>query len=263
MMIPTQRGFTLVEMVVVIVLAGILSTMGVMFIIQPFEAQQAISRRAMLVDEADTALTLMVRDIRRALPNSVRTLDSDNRSIEIIPSVAGGRYRAQTDDNGVGDTLDFETDDTSFEVLTDLAIDPSQYELVIYNVAPELAYEGKNRTPITGWNTSTSILSFASIQFPHRSPTQRFHIVEQPVSFVCDLTTGTLTRYTEYGFEADPPSDFSDSTSTVLARHVTACDIDYIDGTDTRNSLVRLRLGLSRDGESIELLKQVLVLNTP
>ena len=263
MMIPTQRGFTLVEMVVVIVLAGILSTMGVMFIIQPFEAQQAISRRAMLVDEADTALTLMVRDIRRALPNSVRLLDSDYNGIEIIPTVAGGRYRAQPDEHGDGNILDFEaaTGDNSFEVLTELAIDPSGYALVIYNAATAWAYSGDNRTSINVWNAP--ILSFASAQFPYSSPTQRFHIVEQPVSFVCDLTTGILTRYAEYGFEADPPSDFSTFTGTVLARHVTACDIDYLDGTDTRNSLVRLRLGLSRDGESIELLKQVLVLNTP
>lgn len=262
-----QGGFSLVEMVVVVVLLGILAAIGVTFIVQPFQARQDISRRAQLVDEADTALTSMVRDIRRAVPNSVRelSLGAGRVGIELVPSVAGGRYRTRPDDNGQGDILDFTTSDTSFEVLSEFepTLDPLGHELVIYNVSPAWVYAGDNRAAVTGWNAP--ILSFTGTRFPHASPGQRFQLVESPVGLVCDLDNGHLSRHEGYGFHADPPTwgTLNAGSVSLLATRLGACAIDYDPGTDTRHGLLRLRLVLSRDGERVELLKQVPVLNSP
>ena len=68
------RGFTLVEMVLVIVIASVLAAMISSFVTLPIRGAVDVARRAELTDLADNALRRMERDIRRALPNSVRVM---------------------------------------------------------------------------------------------------------------------------------------------------------------------------------------------
>ena len=51
--------------------------------------------------------------------------------------------------------------------------------------------------------------------------------------------------------------------SAVLVGDVTSCSFSYLPAVLQRNGLVVLRLTLTRNGESVELLHQVDVLNTP
>jgi MSHA biogenesis protein MshO len=71
----SQRGFTLIELVITIVVGSIVVAFMAMFIVMPMEAYSAQTRRAQLVDDADSALRFMGRDIRSALPNSVRVFE--------------------------------------------------------------------------------------------------------------------------------------------------------------------------------------------
>ncbi len=99
----TQAAFTLVEMVIVITIIGVMSGMVAIFVLQPIQGFEAQSRRADLVDIAESALRRMQRDVRRALPNSVRlTCDGalppcpggETRwAVELIRTKVGGRYR--------------------------------------------------------------------------------------------------------------------------------------------------------------------------
>jgi prepilin-type N-terminal cleavage/methylation domain-containing protein len=67
-----QHGFTLVELVVVMMLAGILSGMVSSFISAPMTSYVTLSQRASLMDKAENALSLVTRDVQQALPNSLR-----------------------------------------------------------------------------------------------------------------------------------------------------------------------------------------------
>ncbi len=100
------RGVTLIELVVVITITGIIAVVLGTFIVRPIQGYQATVRRAELVDAAEMALRRTARDIRRALPNSVRIRDSlgnvDNVTcnaagvtctIEMLNTVDGARYR--------------------------------------------------------------------------------------------------------------------------------------------------------------------------
>ena len=73
-----KNGFTLIELIIVILLIGILS--GVIFTILrgPIQAYVDVEKRTRLIDIADTALQRMTREIRLALPNSIRVTGRNN-----------------------------------------------------------------------------------------------------------------------------------------------------------------------------------------
>lgn len=87
-------GVTLIELVVVITITGIIAVVLGSFIVRPIQGFQATVRRAELVDAAEMALRRTARDIRSALPNSVRLTTAGGRSmIEILSTLDGARYR--------------------------------------------------------------------------------------------------------------------------------------------------------------------------
>src|SRR5262245_5020575 len=89
------RGVTLIELVVVIALVGILGALIVTFV-QPIRSYIDVGRRAALADAADGALRRIGRDVRLALPNSVR-VDASGQFVELLLVRTGGRYRVGED----------------------------------------------------------------------------------------------------------------------------------------------------------------------
>ncbi len=134
-----QSGFTLVEMTMVIVITGIIGGMVAMFIRAPVQGYVDSARRAELTDIADTAFRRMGRDIRLALPNSVRVTGACDGTagatcfIEFLPTSGGGRYRSGA--GGTGNTLDFVTPagDGSFEVIGPPPVVSAGDSIVVYN----------------------------------------------------------------------------------------------------------------------------------
>src|SRR2546422_10495664 len=85
------RGVTLIEMIIAMVITGIVVAMSIFFA-NPLQQAVDTTTRAELADIADNALQRIGRDVRLALPNSVRT---NGTVIEFIPLRTGGRYRAE------------------------------------------------------------------------------------------------------------------------------------------------------------------------
>lgn len=259
-----QRGFTLIEVITVIVIIGILAPMTVDIITLPMRSYFDQQRRTTLVDNAETALRLMQRDIRRALPNSVR-ITGGGSTLELLHSSDGGRYRGKVASNGSGNILDFSTADSSFDVIGNLQAAPVG-ELVIYNLGTSSAdaYLGANRATLANTSTASLINLVSAKQFPMLSPQQRFFVVDTPISYRCDLASGSLLRYSGYNItaiQADPPSGI---TGQLLANKVGACGFSYSSSTATRSGLVTLQLTLTDEaGESTRLIHQIHVDNAP
>ena len=108
-----SSGFTLVEMIVVIVITGIIGGIVAVFLRTPVQGYVDSARRAELTNIADTAMRRMARDVRTAVPNSVRFSNCTAPCVEFLPTKDGGRYRA----NPPGNVLNFGVADGSFDVV--------------------------------------------------------------------------------------------------------------------------------------------------
>lgn len=270
-----QSGATLIEMVIVISITAIIAGGVAVFISRPFEGYVDTARRAELTDIADTALRRITRDLRSALPNSVRLTcvpagcTSETTSVyylEYLQTSGGGRYRAELDSGGLGNVLDFATADTSFDVVGTMPTFAGTESIVVYNLASSgaiaNAYSGDNRGAYSGSAGNTITLSPGK-QFPYPSPGKRFHVVQYPVTYECNPTTGELRRYWNYPIAATqavlPPTGGS---TALLANAVTRCSFTY-NTTSERTSVVGLAVRVERNGEFVRLFQQVHVTNAP
>lgn len=281
-----MRGVTLIELVVVMSLLGILAAVAAIALREPVEAYRDANRRAELTDMTDTALRRMARDIRLALPNSVRT---SGNYLELLPTVTGGRYRAEQSGTGTGDMLDFAAPDTSFDVLGDPHSASAGQIVVVFNLwgAPGVhtsnAYTYGSAdcaaADSPGCNTAliTSVgggkIQIAARRFAQPSPGNRFHVIApNAVSYECNPgapnaqgdATGTLTRISGYGIQLAQPTGSGFGTRTLLAQYVESCTFTYDPLVLTQSlGLVTLTLKLTRGGESVSLYHEVHVPNIP
>lgn len=268
-LIFNSKGFTLVEMVVVITIVAILAAGAALFIRNPTQAFIDSENRANLTDRADTALRRMARDIRNALPNSVRTASNGADSfIEFVPVKVAGRYRAAVGNSATDNPLDFSLPADTFDVLGPAVNIAAGDELVIYNlgIAGSDVYEGSNSRALqTTGNLNT--LSFSGGLFPQPSPSSRFFVVSTPVSYVCDMTNHVLLMYNDYTMQATQPSNVATlnglATARQLAANLSTCQINYVPGILQRSGVVTLYLGFTQDAATVTLMHQVNVVNSP
>ncbi len=266
-----QLGLTLVELVVTIVITGIIASGIAVFIQRPVEGYIDAARRAELTDEADTALRRITRDLRTALPNSVR-VDGTGKFVEFIETTGGGRYRAELNSGGTGDILDFTAADTSFDVIGPAPTLATGNQIVVYNLnssgTSSNAYSGDNRAALT--STAAPPVAIVSTLFPESSPARRFHVISGPVTYGC--IGGQLIRYWGYGYstnQATPPP--TTGSSAVLAGNVdvSSCSFVYTAGSlGERTGTVSIFLELVRSGgagtpERVRLFQQAQVSNAP
>lgn len=294
-MIPDRRqtGFTLIEMIVVMVITGILAGMASVFIVGPVESYLDTVRRNTLTGTADLALQRMGRDLQRALPHSVRVTSSGGKTyLEFLELRTGGSYRTDTTGALANDAactaasarLEFTLADTCLRskgdipLFSEIVSGVSGDFLVIANAGTTGldAYEngavtGGNKARITATadpGTGEDSLAFESITLQTPSPGERFHVVSGPVTYVCDPTGGTLRRYWGYAIQATQPSDtaaapLSSASQASIASAVSQCTFTLPAIAGTHANLVGLSLTLTQDGESATYYHQVHVTNRP
>lgn len=286
--VPTDEGgFTLVEMVMVLVIIGVVSAMVAVFMRVPVDAYFDSARRAALTDTADTAVRRMARDLHKALPNSVR--NPSDQCIEFIPTKTGGRYRTGADSSGAGDPLDFSIADTGFNMLGLNSAQPVNQQIgagdviVVYNlgIPGSDAYvssgDSINTAAVssvasgTGTMANETFIGIAARKFPLPSGSNRFHVVpgeEKIASFLC--SGGHLWRKANYSYPSSiadetlcSPSVAGGGSIALLAKNAT-CLFIYNGSDLQRNGLVQLKVSLSdASGETVSLYHEVHVNNSP
>ncbi|OGB33791.1 MAG: hypothetical protein A3F78_20650 [Burkholderiales bacterium RIFCSPLOWO2_12_FULL_61_40] len=293
-----QRGFTLVELIMVIVIMGVIGGMVAVFMRSPIDAYFASARRAELTDVADTTVRRMARDIRKALPNSLRlpTTGAPSLCVEFIPTKTGGRYRVA---GAAANALVFNAVDSSFNMLGDNAALPADQRIVendliaIHNlgIPGADAYAQANTDRVSAapvavagvgvFGTETQIATAGrATPYPLESGSNRFHVIpaaEQVVSYVCTNVgtdangngTGTLYRRARAFAAPDPQpaacplvADIPAGTP-VLAQNVSTCAFVFNGNNLQRNATLQVNIDLTQSNETVGLFHEIHVNNTP
>jgi MSHA biogenesis protein MshO len=286
-----SRGFTLIELILVITITGILAASITIFLKPTIDSYFDTRRRADLTDIADTALRRIATDIRSAVPNSIRWVSAS--CIQLVPTIAGGRYRLAADTlNDVvlpctpsmtapstcSAPLDIAAGATIFDVLSPMETVPATDDwIVIGNQNPADVYTGANRSqiaeaPIVPSRSTDGQrrIRVASPQFPAGYDGGRFVAVpnaEKTLIYSC--TGGNIYRKITSDFsQADTAACAAAGTDgAIVATDVPSggCTFSYDpnQGATQQSGFVWLRLELSRAGESIALTQGVHVDNVP
>ncbi len=255
-----QTGFTLVELITVIVILGVLAMGTVSFISDSSNGFSSTVSRTQLGTEARFVVDRLSRELRNALPGSLRV---SGGCIEYLPIVAASRYV----------TLPVATSATSFRsVPVEPLPVPAGVRVAVFAdlSAYALANPGPLSPPATvsapGPGNEVTVTFSAAHSFSSESPTRRYFLVADPISYCVD--GGALYRYQNYGFlAAQPgpgglPSALPDR-SLVTEAVANAAPFTLNGATLTRNAVVDLRLAISRAGEQVLVEHLVQVRNVP
>jgi len=285
-----QRGFTLVELIIVMVLVGVIAGILVLQIRPAMQSYLAIRQRANLTSQADAALRRILWDVRTAVPNSLRyTVDGAlNQCIEFVPTRDGGRFRTALDyhidpANPGGKALERDTPTTTFNTLTNHDKSIEGDYLFIGNFNGNDVYDVNNSWriqtvgPAAATDDGKKLITLATAAtLPPGYEGGRFVVIpanERSVTYTCtkpgtDATSGNGTAFI-YRVTTTTPSITAAKTcptaGAVLVAKVSDCNILYHEsqGVTQQSGYLQLRLGLSEGGETVRLTMGAHVENTP
>ena len=255
-----QKGFTLVELVMVIVIGGILSIGSVQFISQATQGYSDAADRQQLATIGWIASEKISRELRNSLPNSIRinnNTGTDGSCIEFVPIIGGSHYL----------TLPGGLTPTSFTaVASGFSSAPSDSRAAVYPSTTNDVYGKSNPGELSTSKISTistasdvdTITLDSSFTFATDSPERRFYIVQDPVMYCVE--SSRLNRYSQYGYE----TSFSKPTSgaQVVVDKVSKGTFDVAPATLTRNAVVTLHFTLI-NGATHTVDQEVQIRNVP
>lgn len=254
------RGFTFVEMVVVIIVLGILSVGTVQFINRASEGYLNGGRRAELASAGRSSMARMTAELSNALARSVRVA---NGCVEFVPIVAATQYKTLPRVTSASSLelsiLDPEAAVTSARIAVNADSTAGIYGLT--SVSPVATFSAPNAS-----NVVTATLASAHA-FPQGSARSRAYLVDNPVSFCID--GAHLWRFGGYGYSSTQKSTAqlaaASSYISLIGDELDAATSSFAVTTVTRDraASIDIQLTLLRDGESMRLQSTVQVPNAP
>jgi MSHA biogenesis protein MshO len=261
--VAPDRGFTLIELVVVITVLGVLAAASAGFLRGPISSYFETERRTDLAAGGDLTLAKLRQDIARAVPNSVRVVNAGGRFwLELLPVRSEGRYRAA----GTGNVLSFGTADTGFDVLGPPVQAQAGDWVVVNNHLPAAnVWAGSSRAAYTGPTGLVATIQHASLAFAADAPDRHFQIASNPVTYACDPVAGTLRRISNYGnpTAAQPTAFGPGAQNDLLATGIQRCRASAFAGTRRQAQRVAVEIGFLAAGDRLTLAHTIRVQTAP
>jgi len=269
---PKIAGFTLIEMVTVILILGIIVvgiSSFVVFGTRIFVESSAVDQ---VLSQSRFGIERMTRDIRRAVPNSMRVLtatDGSYQCLELLPISASTSYiDAPFFPQPVQNTL------TAIKSVR--SINAAQ-SVLIYPLTASEVYNPQGLTAkrflVQSVAESGDLLTITltqSIRFTEASPLKRLYVAQSPLSYCFINTAGNvdLRLYQQYGYKAVQPSPSDMGNGVLMAQNITNTltinpAIILTPATLVTNAIVHLQPRFRVNGETFQYQHQVQVMNVP
>lgn len=275
------RGFSLVELTVVITIVAIIAVFLIFFLTTPVSSYFAQTRRSDLVDAENRILRNVTSDVSTALPGSLRTTSSGSvLALELLATTGVARYYGPGDKSSLPpvqqsaqelSTGSFDT--TGFYTVGHYGPTTGAYLAVTYPGAPSAYALIGIMTPqfkITVNNPTTEdhvTWTGGGFTFSGASPTHSSFIVSGPVTYICDTTATvqTLRRYWNYPVSSSQPTDPSAAPlsspatgNSLIATNVTACSLTpYQPAGSNVGQMLLLQVTLTNNGEALQVFHEI------
>jgi MSHA biogenesis protein MshO len=280
-----SQGFTLIELILVIIILGIMATGISSFITLSTQTYLNATNRDELIGNARFVIERLNRELRNAIPNSIRieSWAADRiQCIQFIPIEASTVY---TDI-----PVYPESPSKSLSVIPFEGIDGSPYDcgssascidvVTAYPLSSDDLYANPEQSSgklfrVQNVDTSESlwkinITNATEITFDEDSPTQRLYFANEKVSY-CNAPIGgiwTIARYSEdinEDAQAIPGSTRFYMAGYLIDDISTSSKLlfDYEKATLQRNAVVQIHLEFTKNDESYVFDHEVHINNVP
>jgi len=276
---PSVTGFTLIELITVIIVLGVVSVGISGFIRTGVEIYNDVTERDQLLGESRFLVERLTRELRMAVPNSVRVRKRNSGTthcIEFVPSEWVSFYTSLSvkpdtsksanviawGDNPAG--YIWKTGDFAivYPTKTDEVYDLSLIKRIATTACSD---DGANNGCSTPDSSNGTLQLTLDADFDDHSPASRLYIARKAVSY-CANTEGQIyrvedsinTRQSIYRSGTLMAENLSNDLT-----EVNEAPFKVYDATLTRNSLVHLLLAFERNEEIINYTHEVHFPNVP
>lgn len=250
-----QQGFSLIELITVVVILAFVSVIGTSFIISSTESYQTTQTRALLVNTGRAALERMTRQLRVALPQGVRITNGGN-CVQFLPIAGGGTYLNAVPDQNNGAAASGSISTSAHQV----EFGSAEYLSVGALASNELYGAGPiSLAPVSG--RSVTQVNFPNKIWERNSLSRRFYLLDNPQAFC--LFGGELRFYEDLDITSG--SVATGANYDLLARNAQASGTPFelSSGSEDRNINVTFRIGFFEGAEGVSFDQQVFIRNVP
>lgn len=253
-------GFTLIELIIVIVLLAVVSTISVRFVVLSTQGSIDTSARQQRALASAVISEQISRALREAMPQSVRTVTlGGNECLEWMPILSASNYLS----------LPVTEAGSQFEIvpLADAAVNSGRIVVYPYPSTIDL-YDSATPSPgnislIADIDDTTVDFAPGTHQFLQSSPRKRFFVVGDPIA-LCPAGS-FLHRYGNYGIDENGP-DSSDPRQVLAANLVPgSVSFEFTNANVSRSAVVAFSFEIAdpQSDETLKISQEVQIRNVP
>lgn len=191
------QGFTLIELILVIIMLGIMATATISYLGLGARMYAESAERDKLLSQSRFAVERITRELRNVVPNSVRTWSNVNGSrqcIEFAPLVQAGRYQGSL---LTGSASLFSAADEWGDLVQLAATTPVFMTVYPTNAPTDIYQKGRVATTlkisVNGGDSRVLDVTFSFPTVVPDSPSQRMYFMTAPVVYC--IENNQLWRY--------------------------------------------------------------------